>query len=71
MMEDELDEGDASAAWTDTIDRGGLFKVNDRAYAFFVGVEMVARRYYQIKKATDLLAGVKDLLVSNALRMMM
>ncbi len=68
MMEDEFDEGDASAAWTDMIDRRGLFKVNDRAYAFFVSVETVVRQYFQIKKAVDLQAAhIKDKLVSSAL----
>lgn len=67
MMEDEMDEGDASSSWTDINDRGGLFKVGDMAYAFFVSVELVARKYYQLKKAGDLQPGVKDLLVTSAL----
>lgn len=68
MMQDEFDEADESTAWIDLIDRGGLFKVNDRVYSFFVSIELVVRRYFQLKKATEMQAGMKDTLVASMLQ---
>lgn len=69
MIHDELDEPDEeSTTWTKLIDRGGLFKVNDRVYAFFVSIELVVRHFYQLKKATELQPGMKDLLVASVLQ---
>jgi hypothetical protein len=66
--EDELDWKDESKLWVDSIDRGGLFKVNDCTYAFFLTLEGVVKRYFQLKKARELEAGTKDLIIDEAIK---
>ena len=68
MMQDEFDEAEESTTWIHLIDRGGLFKVNDTVYAFFVSIELVVRRFFQLKKVTELHAGMKDTLVASVLQ---
>lgn len=69
MLEDELDgEDDDSKKWIDSIDRGGLFKVNDWAYAFFISVEGVVRQYLQLKKASELQAATRDVIVGRVMQ---
>ena len=37
-------------------------------YAFFVSIELVVRRFYQLKKATELQPGMKDVIVASVLQ---
>lgn len=36
---------DYTKKWTEAVDRGGLFKVNDKAYQFFLDLEMRVRKH--------------------------
>ena len=68
MMEDE-DDDETTSAWVRAVDRGGLFKVNNRVYAFFVSMESVARNVLQLKNATDIQAGmISTKLVTTAMQ---
>ena len=67
MVEEESEFGnDESKLWLDGIDRGGLFKVNNCTYAFFLTIESVVRKYFQVKKIKELEPGSKDLIVDEA-----
>ena len=67
MVEEESEiRNDESKLWVDSIDRGGLFKVNDCTYAFFLTIESVVRKYFQVKKIRELEPGSKDLIVDEA-----
>ena len=68
MMQDEFDESDESTTWVNLIDRGGLYRVNDLVYAFFVSIELVVRNYFQLKKATELQAGMVDTLITSVIQ---
>ena len=44
MIENDDDEDDSdSKGWINIIDSGGLLKVNDIIYGFFLSIEMVVR----------------------------
>ena len=67
MIEDD-DNDDVTSAWVKAVDRGGLFKVNDRVYAFFLSMEYVARDFFRLKRATDIQAGVLSDLIARAVQ---
>lgn len=67
MIAEEGDEEDVSATWIDIVDRGGLFHVNDMAYAFFVSLEEVVRQYLKISEASNMKPGTKDKIVKSIL----
>ena len=43
---DEEDETEETELWLNTIDRGGLWHVNDITYAFFTIVEEITRQFF-------------------------
>jgi hypothetical protein len=64
MVEEEDDDGDATV-WLNIVDRGGLFRVNDSTFLFFVSVEEVVRQYLQIRNVRSLTDGIKDEIVRS------
>ena len=51
---DEEDETEETELWLNTIDRGGLWHVNDTVYAFFAIVEEITRRFFTTHKFSQL-----------------
>ena len=51
---DEEDETEETEVWLNSIDRGGLWHVNDTMYAFFVIVEEITRRFFTMRHIGEL-----------------
>jgi hypothetical protein len=54
MYGDEWDEEMGTEDWTNLIDRGGLWHVNDQAYNLFYAIEEEVRKYFIPKAASEM-----------------
>ncbi len=65
--DDDHDNTDSSSSWVNAVDRGGLVHVHDTVHKFFINVERVVRRYFTIKKSSELQAGIKKNIMESIL----
>ena len=65
MVEESDDDSDTSSTWLDLVDRGGLFRVSNEAFAFFISIEQVIRHHLQTKKIKALGEGKREEIVRN------
>ena len=63
---DESDEEAATEDWTNMIDRGGLWHVNDLTYRFFLSMEQVVRCYF--KACPKQQEGMNKLILDNVIK---
>ena len=48
---DELDESNGTEMWTNMVDRGGLWHVNDQTYSLFAIMEEEVRKFYTLSRS--------------------
>ena len=65
---DEFDENCGTETWTNMVDRGGLWHINDQTYSLFVIMEEELRQHYTLGKSGNTKdSAIKAILQSNDL----
>lgn len=65
---DEMDESKRTEAWTNAIDRGGLWHVNDDTYTIFYLIEEETRKHFRATAASTIHAGSKETLLDKIMQ---